>query len=98
VRDADADNRLTIVAVVAERSEIRYTPAGVPVVELALDHRSTQDEAGHPRRVECRLRAKALGETARALTAVPVGTTLRCGGFIARRHRAGTEVNDNGFP
>ena len=85
-------NRLTMDAVVAECSELRYTPAGIPVLELLLDHRSEQVEAGRPRRVECALRAKALGAMATALCALPAGARIRCSGFLARRARVGTSV------
>ncbi len=87
-----AVNSLTIDAIVLAADGIRYTPAGVPVLELSLRHQSAQLEAGHPREVSCELHAKALGEVAKALEGVVPGTALRLTGFVARRWRSGTSL------
>jgi primosomal replication protein N len=78
-------NRLTLDARIAERSSIRYTPAGIPVIELTLMHASEQQEAGSTIKVECELKAVAMGELARAVEHLPVGQELRLRAFIARR-------------
>jgi primosomal replication protein N len=57
-----------------------------------LHHRSVQPEAGGERKVDCELLAVAFGEVARKVSNVPVGTMLRCEGFLARRYRTGTAV------
>jgi len=85
-------NRLTLDAMLAERGDLRYTPAGVPAVECVLRHASVQREAGGQRKVDCELAAVALGEPARALARVAAGTALRCKGFLARRYRTGITV------
>jgi primosomal replication protein N len=85
-------NRLVLDATLAERGDLRYTPAGIPAVECLLRHASTQEEAGGERRVECELAAVAFGEPARSLAQVPNGTALRCRGFLARRYRTGITV------
>ena len=82
-------NRLTIDATLAECSELRFTPAGIPALECVLSHASTQSEAGGTRRVDCEIAAIAFGDRAKALANVPTGTLLRCTGFIARRYRTG---------
>jgi primosomal replication protein N len=82
-------NRLTLDATLAERGDLRYTPAGIPALECVLRHASVQPEAGGERRVECELAAVAFGEPAIALSRVPAGTELRCKGFLARRYRTG---------
>jgi primosomal replication protein N len=61
------------------------TPAGVPVVECLLAHRSRQWEAGIEREVSCELRAVALGDSARLMAAAPPGAQLKVAGFIAAR-------------
>lgn len=66
---------------------MRYTPAGVPVVECLIAHRSQQTEAGSPRQVECDIQALAVGQTAQWLQAARPGATLRIGGFLAARSR-----------
>jgi primosomal replication protein N len=56
---------------------------------MTLRHASEQAEAGGTRRVECELAAMAFGKVAEALARLPVGTALRCEGFLARRYRTG---------
>jgi primosomal replication protein N len=85
-------NRFTLDATLAQREDLRYTPAGIPVLQLTLQHASTQPEAGGERRVECELAAIAFADVARRLANVETGTALRCEGFIARRWRSGTSV------
>jgi len=85
-------NRLTLDATLAERSDLRYTPAGIPALECVLRHSSLQTEAGGARKVDCELAAVAFGEPAIALAVVAVGTPLRCSGFLARRYRTGITV------
>jgi primosomal replication protein N len=85
-------NRLTLDASLTDRSDLRYTPAGIAVVECMLAHASTQPEAGGERKVECELAAVAFGEVANALVRVASGSSLRVRGFIARRYRTGITV------
>ena len=82
-------NRLTLDATLAERGDLRYTPAGIPALDCVLLHASVQPEAGGERKVECELQAIAFGEPAIALSKIPAGTELRCKGFLARRYRTG---------
>ncbi|MBS0325421.1 MAG: primosomal replication protein N [Proteobacteria bacterium] len=87
-----ADNRVAIAATLVERAALRYTPAGIPAIEMTLRHRSRQAEAGGERDVECELFAVAFGEVASAVAEVAPGSPLRCHGFIARRYRTGTSL------
>ena len=70
-------NRLTLDATLAERADLRYTPAGVPALECVLKHASVQREAGGMRKVDCELAAVAFGEPARALAAI-AAACIRC--------------------
>jgi primosomal replication protein N len=82
-------NRLAIDATLATRDALRHTPAGLPAIDLVLEHRSTQAEAGGERRVECEIAAVAFGEVAEAIARLPAGAAVRCEGFVARRWRTG---------
>ena len=84
-----AANRLTLDALLTERGDLRYTPAGIPAIDCSLRHQSVQAEAGGERKVECELFAVAFGDVARKLVAMPVGSALSCEGFLARRFRTG---------
>ena len=85
-------NRLTLDSTLAERGDLRFTPAGIPALECMLKHASVQPEAGGNRKVDCELAAVAFGEPAIALARVATGTALRCKGFLARRYRTGITV------
>jgi primosomal replication protein N len=85
-------NQVTLDARVESRADLRFTPAGVPVLDFALAHDSMQMEAGTERRVACELAAVALGPLARKLAAVAAGAEIRCSGFLARRYRTGSSV------
>jgi primosomal replication protein N len=82
-------NRLALDATLVQRDPLRYTPAGIPAVDCTLQHESTQGEAGGERKVECEIHGVAFAEAALALSRRPVGSELRCEGFVARRYRTG---------
>jgi len=87
-----ANNRLTLEALLTERGDLRYTPAGIPAIDCSLHHQSVQAEAGGERKVDCELFAVAFGDVARELAVRPVGSALSCEGFLARRYRTGVTV------
>lgn len=62
---------------------IRYSPAGVPVLECRLAHRSIRLEAGVERSVEFEIGALALGETVAKLDAIDPGVEVSVDGFLA---------------
>ena len=72
-----------MTATLIERSIIRYSPAGVPVLECRLEHRSTQLEAEAPRQVEFEIKALALGRIVEELESIAPGTELAVQGFLA---------------
>jgi len=86
------NNRLALDALLKERGDLRYTPAGIPAIDCSLHHQSVQSEAGGERRVECELFAVGFGDVARKLAAKPVGSAICCEGFLARRYRTGVTV------
>ncbi|TMH07701.1 MAG: primosomal replication protein N [Betaproteobacteria bacterium] len=85
-------NTVTLDARMRSRSDLRFTPAGVPALDFELDHESTQIEAGAERRVACELAGIAIGPVAKKLAGVAPGAALRCRGFLARRYRTGVTV------
>jgi len=76
-------NQLALSARIAEASALRYTPAGLPAVELRLEHESEACEAGQTRQVKAAIKAVAFGVTAEALAAQALGTQWRFDGFLA---------------
>ena len=80
---ADAANSLVLTACVAELGALRFTPAGVPAIDLRLEHESTLTEAGQPRQVKAALKAVAFGATAERIAAQALGSCWRFQGFLA---------------
>ena len=62
---------------------MRYTPAGLPALNLSLKHESEVSEDGQPRKVFMELRAVGIGAITRALGAMALGTQARMAGFLA---------------
>jgi primosomal replication protein N len=76
-------NRLSISGSIIELAQLRHTPAGVPVLSFMIAHASEQIEAGQPRKVECELRAVALGQAALLLKGAKPGDGVELTGFLA---------------
>jgi len=76
-------NRLTFRGQVLACEPLRYTPAGLPVLEMTLEQAIDVVEAGLTRRVELTLAAVALGDVALMLNGTPLGTTVQAEGFLA---------------
>jgi primosomal replication protein N len=85
-------NRVELCGILVERKAMRFTPAGVPVVECLIGHGSEQIEAGSPRRVECEVPAIALGDAARWMQQAVPGMPLRLTGFLAARGKNGKQL------
>jgi primosomal replication protein N len=82
---ATAANRTELAGRLLERGSLRYTPAGVPVIEFRIDHASEQIEAEVPRRVECELACVAVGAPALLLKEAQPGMGITAYGFLAAR-------------
>ncbi|MCW7540301.1 primosomal replication protein N [Aquabacterium sp. A7-Y] len=76
-------NRVVLNAVVIERGAMRYTPAGLPALDLRLAHESTVTEAGHPRKLSLELKAVVIGPLAQRVGQVELGSAHDFAGFLA---------------
>ncbi len=76
-------NRTELTACIAEQAALRYTPAGLPALDLILEHASEVQEAGQMRKVQLKLRALAIGSLAERLAKQAVGTVWTFQGFLA---------------
>jgi primosomal replication protein N len=85
--DRRSVNQLQLVASIAEREVLRYTPAGIPIVSARLLHSSEQVEAGVKRLVEMEIAALAAGEISGRFHQAELGETFRFTGFLARKNR-----------
>jgi primosomal replication protein N len=68
---------------VVERGATRYTPAGLPALDLVLKHQSQVTEDGQPRQVAMQLKAVAIGAITRPVAAMALGTPAQFAGFLA---------------
>ena len=76
-------NRTELTACIAEQAALRYTPAGLPALDLILEHASEVQEAGQMRKVQLKLRALAFGSQAEVLVKQAVGSVWTFRGFLA---------------
>jgi primosomal replication protein N len=77
---------------VVAREALRFTPAGIPVLSLTLQHESTQVESGVSRQVGFEIDAMAVGETAQRMDVLKTGSKVRLGGFLASRSQLSTRI------
>jgi len=75
-------NRLLLSATLVERAALRYTPAGLPALDLGLKHESQLSEDGQPRKVSMEMRAVAIGAVTKRLLATELGSAGLYAGFI----------------
>jgi primosomal replication protein N len=75
------------VALIAERDGLRYTPAGMPIVNAVLQHRSQQVEAGIARLTDFEVAAIAAGEIANRFGQAPLGGLYQFSGFLNKKTR-----------
>lgn len=80
-----AFNRLGLIAQIIEIKPIRYTPAGLPCVDLRLAHESEQEENAKMRVVKLNLSACVIGVSANMLTPDLQGKCIKAKGFLANK-------------
>jgi primosomal replication protein N len=75
-------NRLVLAAMLVERAALRYTPAGLPALDLGLKHESLVSEDSQPRKVSMEMRAVAIGAITQQLLPLELGTAAVFAGFL----------------
>jgi primosomal replication protein N len=76
-------NRLVLSAHLLERGAMRYTPAGLPALDLLLKSESEVEQNGQPRKVSLEIRAVVIGEITKPALALVLGTQAIFAGFLA---------------
>ena len=77
-------------ATLVERGALRYTPAGLPALDLSLRHESQVTQDGQARKVSVEIRARAIGEITRRASALELASEHGFAGFL------GSERNGRG--
>ena len=76
-------NQLLLTASVVALDALRYTPAGLPALNVRLEHESTLMEAGQARAVKAAVKAVAFGTVAERLAKQAIGSVWSFSGFLA---------------
>ncbi len=71
-----------LTAVLVERGALRYTPAGLPVLDLSLKHESELMHNGQVRRIALEIKARGIGDITQTLGRLEMGTSHGFAGFL----------------
>ncbi|MFN4361817.1 MAG: primosomal replication protein N [Hylemonella sp.] len=85
-------NQLVLTATIVELGAPRYTPAGLPALDLRLEHESLLQEAGQDRQVKASVKAVAFGALAERMARQAIGSSWRFQGFVATPRNGKTLV------
>jgi primosomal replication protein N len=85
-------NRVELTGRIVEISTMRYSPSGLPVVELKLEHESTIEDTGIPRKIHLTLRSIAMGNVAENLIKLPIDSFWTFTGFLVSTKNAKSVV------
>jgi len=85
-------NSCVLSACVAEVEPLRYTPAGLPALNVKLEHESQLSDSGNPRTVKLVLKAVAFGALAERLGKQPIGSHWKFSGFLTNSRQGKSVV------
>lgn len=71
-----------LTAALLEKSAMRYTPAGLPVLDLLLKHEAEIIHMGQARRVAFEVKARGIGEITQKLGRLEMGQLKGFAGFL----------------
>ena len=75
-------NQFQLTASISEVHPLRYTPAGLPALDVVLAHESLVTDTGTPRQVKLSLRALAFGTQAETLAKASLEAQWGFSGFM----------------
>jgi primosomal replication protein N len=82
-----AVNEVTLSGELVGREMLRYTPAGIPILDAKLAHRCEVTQAGHRRQVEFDIALSFAGPMAQSAEHLQLGQAISASGFLAPRRR-----------
>ena len=85
-------NRLVLSAQLVQRGATRYTPAGLPALDMSLKHESTVTQEGQPRKVSMEIKARAIGEITQRLLKLELGSEHGFAGFLGSQRNGRSTV------
>ena len=75
-------NRLVLSAQLVQRGAMRYTPAGLPALDMSLKHESQVSQESQARNVSFEVKARAVGEITHRLVLLELGSDHAFAGFL----------------
>lgn len=78
-------NHFILTAALVAKEALRYTPAGIPVIECQLEHSGDVQEAGIARKVRMSVEAIAIGSVHKQLDQMELGGVARYEGFLTHK-------------
>ena len=85
-------NLTTICGKLIKLNQIRYTPAGIEVIEFEINHSSTQLEASIHRQVTCDITAIAMSHLAKIVSSLTLETSIKLTGFLAKKSKMSSQL------
>lgn len=85
-------NRAQLCGRLETRGALRFSPAGVAMVDFTIAHRSEQQEAKASRKVQCVVQAIAMEDLAQKIAAFPKGASVKATGFLAQASRTDSKL------
>lgn len=82
VADEPGINRLVLSAELVARAALRYTPAGLPALDMSLKHESTVTQQEPARKVSVEIKARAIGELTVRLGRLELGGRHVFAGYL----------------
>ena len=87
-------NRVELTGRLVEKTELRHSPAGVPIARALMAHESAQTEAGVERRVRFLVGLRAAGSPlAETLDGIAVGDSIAVDGVLLRSRQRGPDTD-----
>jgi primosomal replication protein N len=81
-------NQLELTGTLIAIEPVRYTPGGIAVVNLTVQHASEQFEAGSKRQVTCEVQVIVAGDHALLCKQARLGECYRLKGFLAAKGKS----------
>ena len=80
-------NFVEVSGQITQIDAIRYTPAGVALLNAQIEHKSTQLEVGMKRVIEQGFKCRFAGELAKEASRLSLGKQVKVRGFLASTKR-----------
>jgi primosomal replication protein N len=76
-------NRLVLSARLEERGVLRYTPAGLPALDVTLAHAGELSHEGQQRKVSVQIKSLVIGSLVERMAKLDLGSEAVFAGFLA---------------